>query len=72
MHACKYSELNATDFLPWQVKEKQPKVETPSETDIENISRENSTMTQTNIKQQQETRFVEIESISDSSSTDEP
>ena len=70
MLACKYFKLNTVDFLPWQVKEKEPKVETPTETDIEIISKESKT-SQKIITQQQEKRYVEIESISDSSSTEE-
>ena len=52
------------------MKGKQPKIETPNETEIKIIFNENKA-SQRNIMAKQDTRLVEIESISDSSSTDE-
>ena len=53
-----------TNLLHWQVKQKQPTIETP------NDSRDNISL-QTPTTQQQKTQYVQIISISESSSTDD-
>ena len=56
-------------FFYIQVKQKQPRVESPTETDTK-ISTQEHINAQTNITQQQNTPFVEIESIDEYLSTD--